>query len=421
MSRASSTALHSSEKRDGKEKRIKKSKRRAEKKQPVFSGNMTEAKSSEKPLPKPSKPTPLPKYGYTVFQTEGLNFARLLTVLCKECDLKKVDAEGRVLTFSVPSKQCNEIIAILDRLCYDYKIINNTGIIPRVFGALKRAGVAAGLVCVIAALIVYPHFVTEIEVDGTLSEQAAAVLDEYGITEGSFLWKLDGKSVSDKLLAMDGIAFASVEKRGTRVYVTLKSELNKDDFIDITGGAVTARKQGVVTRVIVHGGTAAVKYGDIVNKGDILIADYVEVGDEKVTTPAGGQVFGKVYYERTDYYPDTVMQSEKGRTETYTRLTMFSLSPKTPSSPFGRYELSTSVEDFGFLLPFKIYTWSFTEIFVSEKANTMTDDEMTRLTYSRLATDIEADAKVLKSYSEIGKTEGGTRVKVIIEAEEQLN
>ena len=99
---------------------------------------------------------------------------------------------------------------------------------------------------------------------------------------------------------------------------------------------------------------------------------------------------------------------------------MFGKVPKAPKSPFGKYELETTVSDLGFLLPFKIYTYEFRELIEREYENTLTEDEMIDSVYSDIVAEFDEPSRVLEKYCTVTEAEGGRYVTVTVEAEERI-
>lgn len=144
---------------------------------------------------------------------------------------------------------------------------------------------------------------TSVEATGEWNDDVSRILTENGISVGKLVWEFDGDEVERQLLELDGVAFASVSKRGTRVYVDVRTELDGEDFVDIGTQPVKATVRATVTRTVVFSGSALVEYGDVVNVGDELIGAYVTVGEEKVACPADGEVYGKTYRTHTKFSP----------------------------------------------------------------------------------------------------------------------
>lgn len=357
----------------------------------------------------------------TVFRTDGLNRARLLTRLAEVATLKVLRSDSEELRFSVSSADKSKVVAILNSLCYDYIIIKEEGPFFSLLSCLRRAGIVAGIVCSVAALAVYPHLVTSVEATGEWNDGVSRILTENGISVGKLVWEFDGDEVERQLLELDGVAFASVSKRGTRVYVDVRTELDGEDFVDIGTQPVKATVRATVTRTVVFSGSALVEYGDVVNVGDELIGAYVTVGEEKVACPADGEVYGKTYRTHTKFFPDTENVAVRGRTKSYTRLSFFGKVPSAPASPFADYVLETSVWRNDFLLGYTKYTFTFHELTFVERQNTRTDDQMSAETYSELVATMPAGVNVLNRSFQVRKENGGTYVTVTVEAEERID
>lgn len=385
----------------------------------VHSGGKEDAKKAEQKIKKPNRISVFcANHATVVIKIECPNVGKLLGAVGGICRVKVVATQKESVTVQAPSKHCGKIIDLLDKLCYTYRIIKVKGILPYAHAFLTRGGIIAGIVLSVAALAIYPCFITKVDVSGTLNAQTADILNAYGIYSGAFAPSLDCKAVENELRAADGIAFASVERRGAHVYVTLKPELAPDDYVDIAGNPVKATKRAVVTRVIVNGGTAVVKYGDVVNVGDVLIDAYTLMGEEKLPVPAGGMAYGKVYYEYSEFFSDVVSEKTYKRQKTICKLAMFGAVPDIPNSPYEEYELQTSVSDYNLMLPMKMYRYTFRELIVREYNNPYSEEQMRRIAYSKVLGKLSESAKILAEYYKTDRTQNGTVIKVTLEAEE---
>ena len=360
-------------------------------------------------------------FSRTHFKTEGLNRGRLISELSRVTTVKFQPSEGNALLFSVPSSDKTKVVAIFDSLCYDYIIIKETGPFLRILRLLRRWGILAGALLVTGALCVYPFSVSDIVTDGECNAEISRILTESGVVRGAFLWDFDADAVEKRILSLDGISFASVTKRGTRVYVVVRNERDDAEFDTVPTSSVAASKRAVVTRAIVFSGTLLVKYGDVVDEGAELIAPYVLVGEERVVCAANGEVFGKTYTEATLFYPDTVITREYGDTKTYTRLSFFGKVPETPDSPFEEFELSVNTFRNSFLFGYGVFEYTFREVRYTEMQNTMTEEQMTAAAVSSVREKLSPDAVVTDSIVSVRRAEGGTYVKVTLEAEERID
>ena len=323
------------------------------------------------------------KFGKTQIEIYGENAVKALSAISKIAKVEKVAVGKQSTSIFVESKQCHKI-----------------------------------------AVWIYSSFVTRVSVrcegasDYALNAEISGILKEYGLKEGARLKSLDKSALEKAIMSLDGVAFASVSANGTHVNVSYKTALKKEGFVQGNGKGVIASKRAVVTRVIAESGTAVKKYGDVVDVGDTLIEGYIEYGDSKIPVEARGYAFGKVYLKRTRFFANVESVEEVVSIKKYTRYGMFGNTPKTPKSPFERYRLKTSVSDFSYLIPLKIYSYEFEEIREVERKNTLDDEQMKRAVYSDVVASLSESATVLDAYYEITKTEDGAYVTVTLEAEE---
>lgn len=367
------------------------------------------------------------KLGKTQIEVRGVNAQKALTAISKISKVEKVESTKEYTRFFVESKQCHKIIALLQNLCYDYKIINIVGVSSSFFRAFARAGIFAGIAASVCAVSIYSSFVTRVTrvsvrcegaSDYALNAQIDGILKECGAVEGARVKSFDASELENAISSLDGVTFASVDKIGTHINVVYKTALKKENFVFANSKSVVAKKRAVVTRVIVEGGTAVCKYGDVVEAGDTLIDGYIEYGDNKIPVEARGYAFGKVYYKRTKFFAKVEKVEKVTACKTYTRYGMFEKVPKTPTSPFENYRLKTEASDFGYLLPIKIYSYRYEEIQTVEVENTLDEAGMKKAVYSELVADLTESATVLDVYYEITSTEDGTYVTLTLEAEE---
>lgn len=373
--------------------------------------------------PRERKEIPAEKVPFSVteFEVVGLNHARLLSLLAEEAHVFGARSSGRVFAFRVPSREKAKIVAILNTLCYDYKIKAERGVLLSALSALRRVGVVCGLLAVVAALVVFPNTVTSVECVGEWNSDVARILSDCGIVEGRVLFSFDGTEVARRLRELDGVVYASVDKVGTRVCVEVRAEHRTDSFAGVPGTSVKACKRAVVTRVTVFNGTAVVEYGDVVSEGDELIGGFVTVGDEKVLSAAAGEVYGMTFTEYARFFPDTVITAVKGEQKTYTRLAFGAKAPAAPEPPFADYVLETEVSRNGLLIGYRIYTFRYTEVTYVESANTLSEEEMKSAATSDTVTALPAGTTVLSATVSAERVDGGTLVKVTVAVEERID
>ncbi len=364
------------------------------------------------------------KYGKASLFVKGKGGVRALSAIGKICRVSDVAVSEEGVRFFVPAKLLQQIVALLDNLCYDYKILGYSGAAPALARVLARVGLIVGIVIFAALIAAYPSLVTRIDISGVdgalpgaLNAEVEQILSSFGIAEGKWLPSFDEDAVSKRLLELEGVAFAGVERHGTHVNVLIKRELAPDRLWEIEGSAVAAKRLATVTRVIVEGGTAQVKYGDVVREGDVVIDGYVLFGEDKLPVEAKGRAYGKVLLKREVFFGDVVLKKSYGAVKRVAKLAFFGKVPKAPNSPYECYELCVTKSEMGFLLPIETYTYEFRELAVVEAEETRSDEQLVAEVYSSLLAELEEQADIAAVYSDVARVEDGRKVSVTIEAE----
>jgi len=255
-------------------------------------------------------------FGKIKFFVEGLNHARLIEKLRKTARLFDVKSNAKSLIFWCAKKDKDKIIAKLNELCYNFTILEEKGLSFALKHTVARAGVILGVALSVILTVLYPKLVLYISVnDEGLRDQTISVLQEAGVSQNKLIWTIDAEGISKRLMALDGVSYAKVTRRGTSVEVELRRELLPPEFLFESGKKVVSVRTAVVTRAVVFSGTAVVKYGDVVKPGDTLIDSYFTVRDERMPTVASGEVYGKVYIQNSVYFAKSEWSGEIGRKE----------------------------------------------------------------------------------------------------------
>jgi len=127
-----------------------------------------------------------------------------------------------------------------------------------------------------------------VEVSGQTTVATGRIMDiaaGHGLKPGASRRDIDLASVEkEMLLAVPELAWVGVSINGTRALIEVV-EKTLPRVEDKSPAHVVAAKDGIVTEVIVIAGQAAVKKGDTVKRGDLLIKGFADV-----PPPAPGQV-----------------------------------------------------------------------------------------------------------------------------------
>lgn len=205
---------------------------------------------------------------------------------------------GRGVEFSVFREDFGKVVALLQDLDYNYVIKKESGLVSSLKKVIKRPGLLLGLLAVVVTAALYSGIVTDVCVGPSYrKDEVLACMENCGVTEGKYLPSVDCSALSAALLSLEGVSFASVERKGNALYVVLHEEEEPPHYEYLSdGAALCSHKHAVVSRVLVFEGTAAVAVGSVVEVGTPLIEGYRVFGEQKVPCAAAGEVYGRVEY-----------------------------------------------------------------------------------------------------------------------------
>lgn len=278
----------------------------------------------------------------------------------KILSLKK---EGKNTVIHTNFKHRPVIIALLNQLCYNYKLVSY-GFMKSVKDFAARKGLAAGLLAAMLFFMLTPLYTLRIEVKGDYpKDEVLSALESLGISAGGRA-KVDCSLLEESLLKLDGVASASVEKKGTTLIVNILSELPEQDVYIYGGtGPLVATADAVVSRQIVYSGTALHKKGQTIRAGESVIADYVLVGEEKVPATARGEVYGLVYYTATAWFtPEVIELRESGNTFKVTSTEFLGAASAKKDAPYENYYTESRTYVTGILLPVRVTETTYYEL-----------------------------------------------------------
>lgn len=168
----------------------------------------------------------------------------------------------------------------------------------------KRKLLLLLLIPIFLFIIISSNYIWNIEIigiEGINKDELVMQLDEEGIKVGAAKSKINSANVINNIrLKRHDISWMSVDMKGTNVIVTVVEAEEKPEIIDKEEHCnIVATQRGMVTKITADIGTAQVKAGDIVEKGDVLIGGYME-GKYTDTryVHAKGEIKAKVWYTK---------------------------------------------------------------------------------------------------------------------------
>lgn len=134
-------------------------------------------------------------------------------------------------------------------------------------------------------------------------EEIIKILEENNVKIGTYKKKIDKEKLMNKIrLDRNDISWVGIELKGTNLKISI-SEADLAPSVDNPKeiNNIVADRDGEIAKLIVQSGTARVKEGDIVQKGDLLVEGIMEgqyTGIREV--PAKAEIFAKVIYEKEE-------------------------------------------------------------------------------------------------------------------------
>ena len=258
------------------------------------------------------------------------------------------------------------------------------------------------------------------------------ILEETNFKVGTLKSKADTKEAINKIrLERDDVAWVGIDIKGTNAVVEIVEADEKPEIINEEEYCnLVASKDGIISKVNAANGTPLVKEGDVVKKGDILVAGWLEgkyTGTRYVH--ATGSVEARVWYSQKEKVPLKQIEKEyTGKTETKYSLNInnFKINLYKRLSNFEKYD---TIEEYkklqlfsDFYLPFgltKITNKEYNEkeiILQKEDAK----NQAVNLAEEKINEQIKDKSKILNKQIKVNNTDEYIEVEVVYEVLETI-
>ncbi len=244
--------------------------------------------------------------GYVTVSIEGFFIERFLNI-CRNKNIILQDLHRENNTYikvKILKSDFKEIRHIAKTTKCKVKIEKKSGI-PFFMNRYRKRKIFAVAVLVIAIFIfITTKFIWNIEVLGNEkipTEEIVNLVGEYGIKTGKLKYKINTEKISNSIrLAREDLSWIGIKIKGTNVIVTIEESIEMPEIVDKNEICnIIAKKDAIISKIVVQSGTARVKVGDEVKKGDILVEGVMEgehTGIREVHSEAN--IFGKIVCEK---------------------------------------------------------------------------------------------------------------------------
>ena len=210
------------------------------------------------------------------YRVRGLGIEKLLETLQEQgvvlYDITR--AGSRAVSFACDLAQSSHVEETAQALGFSLEALPPKGMLHWLLNMRSQAGlwVLALLLC--AALTLSLQFIWHIDIRGASIYQGEvrALLREEGIRPGLFRASVNTSALCDALLyRLPRIAWARAKVRGVTLEIDITQGVPVPETDAAAIGNIIADRDGIITHIDVYSGTAAVKAGDTVRTGDVLI------------------------------------------------------------------------------------------------------------------------------------------------------
>jgi len=243
--------------------------------------------------------------GYVIIRVEGLNLERFINLSVARgiylWDIEKVHYS--VIQAKVGISGYKLFRRFMKRVNCRVYIVEKRGFPFLLHRIMRRKALLAGGIVALLVMYLLTSFVWVVEVKGNqrISEdRIIRELKDLGLEPGVFKYSLDTSDIETKLIIkMDGLAWVAINVVGTRAVVDVVERVEPPRLVDKKIPCnVVARRDGIINKIFVFEGDPAVKEGNTVQAGQILITGVVGKPDMPVGfVHAMGEVQARTWYQ----------------------------------------------------------------------------------------------------------------------------
>ena len=244
--------------------------------------------------------------GYVSIAVEGYYIERFINICRnKKIPIWNLRREKNVrLTLNIGINDFKEITRISKKTKCKVKIIRKRGL-PFVFNKYKKRRIFVGFLFIfIVLLAISSNFIWNIEIQVEKNQQIDNIYQdvvEAGLEVGKQKKKINTKEIINQIrLKRSDIAWIGIEMKGTNAIVKVVKAESKPEIVDEEDYCnIVSDKRGIITKINAQNGTLAVKVGDTVDVGTVLINGWLEGKYTGIRyVHAKGNIEAKVWYTK---------------------------------------------------------------------------------------------------------------------------
>lgn len=375
--------------------------------------------------------------GYVNISVEGYFIERFMNIcISKKILLWNIKREKSTFLYAnVGIKNFKKLKEIARKTKCKINIKEKKGL-PFVFNRHRKRKIFLILLIVFfIILFTLSNFIWNIEVTGTSNiskEEILETLKENGLKIGMSKNKIDTQKIINSIrLNRDDVAWVGIGITGTNATVKIVEADLKPEIIDENDYCnIVSEKEGLIVKVTAKNGTPLVKKDDIVKKGSILIAGYIEgkyTGTRYVHSE--GEVLAKVWYSKKDkieLQKKEYKQTSKNESKYSIRIKNFVINLYKTLPNFENYD--TIIEEkklkifSNFYLPIEIIKNTYYETELQEKEYTKEEAKeiLIQQLEEQLKAEIKEPEKITNKQINVYENDDSTEIELIYEVLETI-
>ena len=375
--------------------------------------------------------------GYVRISVEGYYIERFINICTKNkiiiWNIKK--EKNAKIYLNIGINDFKEITKIAKKAKCKVKIIKKKGLPFLLHRYKKRKIFFCFLLLVVILIGISSNFVWNIDIQAENNqefENIYADLENAGLKIGELKSKIDAKEVINRVrLNRNDIAWMGIDLKGTNAIVKLVKADEKPEIIEEDEYCnIVSDKAGVITKINAQNGTLAVKVGDTVNVGTVLINGWMEGKYTGIRyVHAQGEIEAKVWYTRqTKILYNTTERSNTGNEEVSYGIKFNNFRINFPKR-LSKFKIYDTIEEekkiklfSDFYLPISVIKITNKE--VKEEQKTYNIEEATNLGIQQLEEQLDKEIqdknKIVNKNINTYEKEDGIEVYVTYEVIEQI-
>lgn len=326
--------------------------------------------------------------GFLRVSIEGYYIERFINI-CKnkKITIWNLKRNGNIsLILNVRINEFRKVCKIAKKTGCKVKIKNKRGL-PFLLNRYKKRKVFIILLLVVILLIgLSSAFVWNVDISIEDNEELANIredIENAGLRSGVLKNKIDTKEIINKIrLEREDVAWMGIELKGTNAIVKLVKADKAPEIVDESEYCnIISNKTGIITKISAQEGTAAVKVGDTIKEGDVLINGWMEGKFTGVRyVHAKGEIEAKVWYTKSKKIPYNLTETqETGNEENKYRIKFGNFEINFPKK-YSKFKIYDTIETENkirlfsdFYLPISIVKTTYKEQEEIQKAYTVED------------------------------------------------